>query len=161
MGKSKTSKAKKIFGAAEASDGEVAGNRRTVYQSPDGSSSSSPEVDRLVEEVIARVADKWTMLVLEALAQHGTVRFSRLAEIVEGISQKMLTQTLRQMEADGFVTRKVYPVIPPRVEYTLAPLGSSLGDAFCGVWHWAENHYKEVAKNRAQHQKRMAERNAQ
>ena len=108
--------------------------RHLAYQSPDGSQSSSPEIDRLVEEIIGRVADKWTMLLLEALAQHGIVRFSRLSDLVPGISQKMLTQTLRQMEADGFVTRTVYPVVPPRVEYALAPLGEGLGKAFCGVW---------------------------
>src|ERR1700731_4904325 len=101
-------------------------SRAVRFQSPDGV-SASPEIDRLVEEIIGRVADKWTMLLLEALAQHGVVRFSRLAELVGGISQKMLTQTLRQMESDGFVTRTVYPVVPPRVEYALTPLGESLG----------------------------------
>jgi DNA-binding HxlR family transcriptional regulator len=125
------------------------------FQSPEGK-QSSPEIDRLVEEIIGRIADKWTMLVLEALAQHGTVRFSRLAQLVEGISQKMLTQTLRQMESDGFLTRKVYPVVPPRVEYTLAPLGQSLGHAFCGVWEWAESNHKELTRQRALYRKRIS-----
>jgi DNA-binding HxlR family transcriptional regulator len=124
------------------------------FQSPDGL-SASPEIDRLVEEIIGRVADKWTMLLLEALAQHGVVRFSRLAELVGGISQKMLTQTLRQMEADGFVTRTVYPVVPPRVEYALTPLGESLGQAFCGVWEWAETHHAELQRQRAAYRQRM------
>ncbi|SNT38131.1 transcriptional regulator, HxlR family [Granulicella rosea] len=123
------------------------------YQSPDGQ-TSTPEIDRLVEEMIGRIADKWTLLVLEALAQHGVVRFSRLAELVTGISQKMLTQTLRQMEADGFVTRTVYPVVPPRVEYALAPLGESLGAAFCGVWQWAEANYAELERQRAAYRER-------
>ena len=124
-------------------------NSRPVrFQSPDGEQASRPEIDRLVDEMIGRVADKWTMLLIEALAQNGVVRFSRLATLVEGISQKMLTQTLRQMEADGFVTRTVYPVVPPRVEYALAPLGSSLAEAFCGVWTWAEKHYVEVQEHR-------------
>jgi DNA-binding HxlR family transcriptional regulator len=126
-----------------------------AFQSPDGKQASNPEIDRLVEEIIGRIADKWTMLILEALAQNGVVRFSRIAEIVEGISQKMLTQTLRQMESDGFITRKVYPVVPPRVEYALAPLGISLGAAFCGVWEWAEKNHKELARQRALYRKRQ------
>lgn len=124
------------------------------FQSPEGK-AASPEIDRLVEETIARIADKWTMLLLEALAQYGTMRFSRLAELVTGISQKMLTQTLRHMEADGFVTRTVYPVVPPRVEYALTPLGESLGQAFCGVWHWAEANYAELERHRAAYRQRM------
>jgi DNA-binding HxlR family transcriptional regulator len=127
-----------------------------AFQSLDGHQTSTPEIDRLVEEIIGRIADKWTMLVLEALAQHGTVRFSRLAEIVEGISQKMLTQTLRAMEADGFITRRVYPVVPPRVEYALAPLGISLGAAFCGVWQWAEKNHTELTRQRALYRKRLS-----
>jgi DNA-binding HxlR family transcriptional regulator len=123
------------------------------FQSPEGV-SASPEIDRLVEEIIGRVADKWTLLLLEAMAQHGVVRFSRLAELVDGISQKMLTQTLRQMESDGFVTRTVYPVVPPRVEYALTPLGESLCAAFCSVWHWAETHYEQLQQARAAYRER-------
>jgi len=123
------------------------------FESMDGK-IARPEIDKLVEEVIGRVADKWTLLLLEALAQHGVVRFSRLAELVGGISQKMLTQTLRQMEADGFVTRTVYPVVPPKVEYELTPLGESLGAAFCGVWEWAEKNYAEVERRREEYRGR-------
>lgn len=129
-------------------------SERLRFEAPSGE-LSSPEIDRLVEEIIGRVADKWTMLLLEALEQHGVVRFSGLAELVGGISQKMLTQTLRQMEADGFVTRKVYPVVPPRVEYALTPLGESLGRAFCGVWEWAEANYAELEQARAAYRRRM------
>ena len=123
------------------------------FQSATGQ-TATPEIDRLVEEVIGRIADKWTLLLIEALAQHGVVRFSRLAELVGGISQKMLTQTLRQMEADGFVTRTVYPVVPPRVEYALTSLGESLGEAFCGVWEWAEKNHVVVERARAAYRKR-------
>ena len=63
---------------------------------------------------------------------------------VTGISQKMLTQTVRRMERDGLVTRSVYPEVPPRVEYELTPLGLTLGGAFCGVWVWASDNLKEV-----------------
>jgi len=123
-------------------------NSRTLrFQSAEGVASST-EVDKIVEEVIGRIANKWTMLLLEALAQNGVVRFSQLAKLINGISQKMLTQTLRQMEADGFVTRTVYAVVPPRVEYALTPLGESLGEAFCGVWHWAEANYAELEQRR-------------
>lgn len=110
---------------------------------------SSAEVDALVREVIARVADKWTMLILEVLEEYGTQRFTRLAELVKGVSQKMLTKTVRQMEADGLVTRTVHPVIPPHVDYALTPLGRSLGAAFCGVWIWAEKNHAKVAASRA------------
>ncbi len=107
-----------------------------------------PKVEALVKELIGRVADKWTMLILEVLAEHGELRFSRLGHLVEGISQKMLTQTLRQMERDGLVVRTVYPVVPPHVEYRLTKLGGSLGAAFCGVWTWAEKHLAAVEKAR-------------
>jgi DNA-binding HxlR family transcriptional regulator len=103
------------------------------------------KLDALVREIIERVADKWTMLVLEVLEEHGVVRFTRLGELVGKISQKMLTKTVRQMERDGLVTRTVHPVIPPRVEYELTELGHSLGAAFCGVWIWAEKHGDEIA----------------
>lgn len=110
---------------------------------------SDPTLERLVREIIERVADKWTMLVLEVLEEHGVVRFTRLGELVGGVSQKMLTKTLRQMERDGLMTRTVHPVIPPRVEYELTELGRSLGEAFCGVWIWAEAHGEEIARARA------------
>jgi DNA-binding HxlR family transcriptional regulator len=116
---------------------------------PYASRLSSPEIDALVQEIIERVADKWTMLVLEALEEHGTLRFSQLSQLVEGISQKMLTKTVRQMEADGLITRTVYPVIPPRVEYKLTELGDSLSEAFCGVWIWAEKYHGRIQKARA------------
>lgn len=107
-----------------------------------------PRVEALVNELIGRVADKWTMIILEELEQQGTMRFTQLSRAVTGISQKMLTQTLRQMERDGMVTRKVHPVIPPHVDYTLTDLGKSLGAAFCGVWLWAEDNLARVAAAR-------------
>ena len=103
-----------------------------------------PRVETLVNELIGRVADKWTLLVLEELEDHGVLRFTELARMVPGISQKMLTQTLRAMERDGLVERTVHPVIPPKVEYRLTDLGHSLGEAFCGVWHWAGDNLDRV-----------------
>ena len=110
---------------------------------------SDPRIDALVNDVIGQVADKWTMLILEALADHGELRFTQVGRQVPGISQKMLTQTLRQMERDGLVHRTVHPVIPPRVDYRLTELGYSLGEAFCGVWTWAEANVERIEAARA------------
>jgi DNA-binding HxlR family transcriptional regulator len=108
-----------------------------------------PRVDALVTDVIGRVADKWTMLILEALAEHEHLRFTQVGKLVPGISQKMLTQTLRQMERDGLVDRHVHAVVPPRVDYRLTDLGESLGAAFCGVWLWAEANIERIEAARA------------
>jgi DNA-binding HxlR family transcriptional regulator len=122
---------------------------------------TDPEIDKLVREIIGRVADKWTMLILEVLDEHGTMRFTSLGKLVSGISQKMLTKTVRQMESDGLVKRTVYPVIPPRVEYELTGLGRSLGAAFCGVWVWAEAHRDEITRARRAFQEQQKSRGAQ
>ena len=105
---------------------------------------SDPAVDALVTEIIGRVADKWTMLILEVLADHGMLRFTQISRQVPDVSQKMLTQTLRQMERDGLVVRTIFAVIPPKVEYRLTDLGVSLGAAFCGVWQWAEENLPRI-----------------
>ena len=110
----------------------------------------SPAVESLVRQVIAQIADKWTMLVLEALEEHGTLRFTEVGRIVGGISQKMLTQTLRAMERDGLVIRTVHPVVPPKVEYRLTDLGFTLAEAFCGVWMWAEKNIDRIETARAE-----------
>src|SRR5882757_6367557 len=107
-----------------------------------------PKIERRAREIIGRVADKWTLPILEVLEEHGTMRFTRLGTLVPGISQKMLTKTVRQMESDGLVKRTVYPVIPPHVEYELTALGRSLSAAFCGVWIWAEAHHDEITRAR-------------
>lgn len=103
-----------------------------------------PRVEALVTQLIGRVADKWTMLVIEELAHGQELRFTELGRRVDGISQKMLTQTLRQMERDGLLVRTIHPVIPPKVEYRLTHLGLSLGEAFCGVWVWAADNLNEI-----------------
>jgi DNA-binding HxlR family transcriptional regulator len=103
-----------------------------------------PRIEALVTQLIGRVADKWTLVVLEVLEEGGTLRFTQIARAVPDISQKMLTQTLRQMERDGMVSRLVHAVVPPRVDYTLTPLGHTLSEAFCGVWAWAERHLGAV-----------------
>ena len=116
-----------------------------------------PRVEALVNELIGRVADKWTMLILEVLDEHGELRFTRIADHVPGISQKMLTQSLRQMERDGLVVRTVHPVVPPKVEYRLTQLGQSLGEAFCGVWVWAAKNLSEIESARVTFDQRRAE----
>ena len=116
---------------------------------PDTGELADPRVEALVNEVIGRVADKWTMLILEVLAEHGELRFTRVGDLVGGISQKMLTQTLRLMERDGLVVRTVHPVIPPKVEYRLTDLGVTLAQAFCGVWTWAEANIERIEAARA------------
>ena len=105
-------------------------------------------IEALVHDIIGKVADKWTMLVLEALHERGTLRFTQLGKTVGRVSQKMLTQTVRRMEEDGLVRRTIHPVIPPHVDYTLTPLGESLTAAFCGVWLWAERHHGAVEEAR-------------
>ncbi|WP_240893616.1 helix-turn-helix domain-containing protein [Brevundimonas sp. 'scallop'] len=116
---------------------------------PETGEVADPRVEALVNDVIGRVADKWTMLILEVLAEHGETRFTRVGELVGGISQKMLTQTLRQMERDGLVIRTVHPIIPPKVEYRLTDLGFTLAEAFCGVWMWAEKNIDRIEAARA------------
>lgn len=115
-----------------------------------------PRVEALVTEVIGRVADKWTMLILEALTEQGELRFTQIGKAVPGISQKMLTQTLRQMERDGLVIRTIHPVIPPRVDYRLTDLGGTLAEAFCGVWIWAATHLERIEAARAAFDARIA-----
>lgn len=116
-----------------------------------------PRVERLAEDLIGRVADKWTMIVLELLHENDRLRFTELSRRIGTISQKMLTQTLRQMERDGLVARRIYPVIPPRVEYSLTDLGRTLGAAFCGVWLWAEENLQRVEAARRAFDARQAD----
>ena len=116
-----------------------------------------PRVEALVTQVIGRVADKWTMLIIDALAEQGELRFTALGRAVGEISQKMLTQTVRQMERDGLVIRTVHPVIPPRVDYRLTDLGLSLAEAFCGVWTWATDNLERIEAARAHFDARKAD----
>jgi DNA-binding HxlR family transcriptional regulator len=149
---------RKAMVTAQSKGKKVAAGKSATKGRPAYPEGNDPKVEALVREIIARVADKWTMLVLEVLEEHGVVRFTRLGELVGGVSQKMLTKTVRQMERDGLVTRTVHPVIPPRVEYQLTELGSSLGEAFCGVWIWAETHGQEIERARISFEKNEVER---
>jgi DNA-binding HxlR family transcriptional regulator len=94
-------------------------------------------------QVLARIADKWTMLVILALTD-GTLRFSRLRARIGGVTQKMLTQTLRGLERDGMVSRRVFATVPVTVEYRLTPLGHSLAEAVSVIRDWTYQSMTEI-----------------
>ena len=102
--------------------------------------------------VLARIGDKWTALIICSLAGR-TLRYNELQRVVAGISQKMLTQTLRALEEDGVITRKVYPVIPPMVEYSLTPLGRTLVKPVLAICEWAERYLPKIEANRRERQR--------
>ncbi len=111
-------------------------------------------------QVLNRIADKWTALVIYALSDQ-TLRFSELRRRISGVSQKMLTQTLRRLERDGLVERTVYPVVPPRVEYRLTRLGASLGEPLSALCRWAEHRLPQMLAARERSQlKASAERHS-
>lgn len=96
------------------------------------------------------ISDRWTLIVVKALAE-GIQRYGALHRAIDGVSQKMLTQTLRSLERDGLVRRTVYPVVPPKVEYTLTPLGETLIDLLVAIDGWAERHMEEILGERRRH----------
>ena len=98
--------------------------------------------------VLDRIADKWTALIIYVLA-NGTHRYAVLRREIGGISQKMLTQTLRSLERDGLVQRKVHPVVPPKVEYSLTPLGRTLIEPLRAICSWSEKHLPQLQANRS------------
>lgn len=102
-------------------------------------------------QLLDRLADKWVALVLAALREEGAMRYSVLSRRLAGVSQKMLTQTLRSLERDGLITRDVQPTVPVTVEYDLTPLGHSLQEVVIALKHWAETHMDEVLANRARY----------
>src|SRR5580704_9993821 len=109
-----------------------------------------------VRQILNRVGDKWSILVIAVLDQ-GTRRFTELRREIEGISQRMLALTLRQLERDGLVQRTVYPVVPPKVEYQLTDLGSTLLESVRGLVSWAMEHRSQVAAARAVYDARQSE----
>ncbi|MDQ0091500.1 DNA-binding HxlR family transcriptional regulator [Paenibacillus anaericanus] len=100
--------------------------------------------------VLEIISNKWTALVLYSL-ENGTIRYGEIKRRIEGISQKMLTQTLKQLERDGLVSRKVTPSVPPIVEYTLTPLGETLIPYMKMLKEWASEHYSAVRKAREEY----------
>jgi DNA-binding HxlR family transcriptional regulator len=122
---------------------------------PDDALQWDTREDCDVRQILDRVADKWSLLVV-ALLDHRTMRFSELRRQIDGISQRMLTVTLRQLERDGLVRRTVYPVVPPRVEYQLTPLGKTLHATIQSLVAWTEDHQAEIAAARTEYDAREA-----
>jgi DNA-binding HxlR family transcriptional regulator len=103
---------------------------------------------RAVREVLTRIGDKWSLLVIGTL-QRGTLRFGELQHHIPGISQRMLTLTLRQLERDGLVSRTVHAEVPPRVQYELTSVGATLIEPSIVLAMWAIEHYPSIERNRA------------
>jgi DNA-binding HxlR family transcriptional regulator len=106
-------------------------------------------------DILNRIGDKWSVMVVGHLTR-GTMRFNELRHAIGGISQRMLTLTLRNLERDGLVTRTVYPEIPPRVEYQLTELGRTLTGPLDTLWNWAGEHMDSVNEARANYDRAHA-----
>jgi DNA-binding HxlR family transcriptional regulator len=102
-------------------------------------------------EMLNRIGDKWTVHVIHMLGHEGTLRFNELRKGIDGISQRMLTVTLRGLERDGLVERRIYPEVPPRVEYTLTRLGKTLREVVRMLVRWSGAHLEEVDAARARY----------
>ncbi|GAA4093221.1 winged helix-turn-helix transcriptional regulator [Nonomuraea sp. NPDC050663] len=106
-----------------------------------------------VRQILDRIADKWSLLVI-ALLDRRTMRFTELRKEIDGVSQRMLTVTLRQLERDGLIKRTVYPVSPPRVDYELTALGNSLQEVTKALVVWTERHQQEISEARTEYDQR-------
>lgn len=98
--------------------------------------------------ILSRIGDKWSVLIISLLGETGPIRFNEIGKTLGDISQKMLTATLRSLEADGLVSRQIYPVIPPKVEYQLTDLGKSLLPHLQELSGWAHDHMDQIVNNR-------------
>ncbi|WTL69340.1 helix-turn-helix transcriptional regulator [Streptosporangium sp. NBC_01495] len=108
-----------------------------------------------VRQILDRVADKWSLLVIALLDQR-SLRFTELRRKIDGISQRMLARTLRHLERDGLVSRTVYPAVPPRVDYELTPMGMTLHHTIRALVAWTEEHQNEIAAARSTYDARVA-----
>jgi DNA-binding HxlR family transcriptional regulator len=116
---------------------------------PPGPCAGIPaEYADLVRQILDRVGDKWSLMVIATL-RGGVMRYTELLRVIPGISQRMLSRTLAQLHQDGLITRTAYAEVPPRVEYTLAPLGSSLNEIAASLIGWAITHHDEIQQHRA------------
>ena len=104
-----------------------------------------------IRNVLSRISDKWSLLVIYTLHSAKTMRFSMLRKQIPDISQKMLTSTLRTLECDGYITRKVYAEVPPRVEYQLTERSRTLLPHIDSLIDWAQEHATEILNDRAEH----------
>jgi len=115
----------------------------------------SATVNCPIRQVLDRFGDKWSMLVVELLSHKGRLRFSEIGQHIGDISQKMLTVTLRSLEADGLILREIFPEIPPRVEYELTPLGMSLIPHIESMTNWGKEHLETILLNRKTYESRQ------
>ncbi|KKB86078.1 HxlR family transcriptional regulator [Devosia limi DSM 17137] len=102
-----------------------------------------------MSDVLNRIGDKWSVMVVGILSRSGTIRFNELKRSINGVSQRMLTLTLRNLERDGLVTRTIYPEVPPRVEYGLTELGKTLTGPINALWDWSAQHHGAIIDARA------------
>lgn len=109
-----------------------------------------------MSDVLNRIGDKWSVMVVGMLGRNGTLRFNELKRLINGVSQRMLTLTLRNLERDGLVTRTIYPEVPPRVEYSLTELGKTLQGPIAGLWDWSATHHAAIIDARAIYDSREA-----
>ena len=106
-----------------------------------------------IRHMLDRIGDKWSLLILATL-EGDAIRFSALKRSIGDISQRMLAQTLRSLECDGYVSRKVYPSVPPAVEYSLTPFGRQLLEKLAPLFSWADDHLQQVKENRSAYENR-------
>ena len=102
-----------------------------------------------IRNIVARFGNKWALLIIYMLNEHGTLRFNQLAKLIPDISSRMLSGTLRTLEADGLVEREVYPEVPPRVEYRLTEAGASLVPFIVQLTDWAQRHMEFILRSRS------------
>lgn len=122
--------------------------QETTATHPPGLCSLAPVEHRdFIRQILDRVGDKWSLFVIDAL-QDGHLRYTDLQRAIPGISQRMLTLTLRQLQQDGLITRTAYAEVPPRVEYALTPLGTSLLTIVHSLIGWAADHHDEIREHR-------------
>ncbi|WP_101787185.1 winged helix-turn-helix transcriptional regulator [Nonomuraea indica] len=108
-----------------------------------------------VRQILDRIADKWSLQVI-ALLDRRSLRFTELRRMIDGVSQRMLTRTLRHLERDGLVSRTVHATVPPRVDYELTALGATLHHTISALVTWTETHQREIAAARAAYDARVA-----
>ena len=121
-------------------------------------SSTEPNLDLseacYIRNMLDRIGDKWSMLILATL-EAGPIRFTALKRSIGDISQRMLAQTLRSLECDGYVSRTVYPTVPPAVEYQLTPFGEKLLEKMTVLFEWADSHHEQVKQNRIAYEQKQ------
>ena len=108
-----------------------------------------------IRDIISRLGDKWSLLILVTLYVNGTMRFSDIHRSIGDVSQRMLTVTLRALEADGLVARKIYPEVPPRVEYNLTEAGKGLMPYLNSLVEWASKNMNNIMESREQYEKQI------